>query len=204
MILNCTYAQLPAEKRVTLNEVNVPLRAIFAKITAQTQISFAGSPNSLDKSYVINAQNETVSSVLEKLLGPKDVNWVFSNNIVLVRDERNEIPIVTYVKTNDVYDLSTELSSVNTNQTSGCGRSTIKCSNSININKGLLYVIDGVPLQTSASAYKNLWSNLTSSEIKEIAFLQDPDALAIYGSRASEGAILITTKHPKKRLLTHK
>jgi hypothetical protein len=93
LIFSSSYAQLPAEKRITLTERNVPLRVIFAKITEQTQLCFAGSPNKLNQPdlYSINAQNESISSVLEKLLGPQNINWVLNNNVVSVREERNII-----------------------------------------------------------------------------------------------------------------
>jgi TonB-linked SusC/RagA family outer membrane protein len=51
-----------------------------------------------------------------------------------------------------------------------------------------LYVIDGIPVNNSAS-------NLNPADIKSIQILKDAAATAIYGSRGANGVILITTKN---------
>lgn len=62
-----------------------------------------------------------------------------------------------------------------------------------------LYVIDGV-VQIDPNNGRNdatLFNNLDASEVESISFLKDASA-AIYGSRASQGVILVTTKRGKK------
>ncbi len=54
-----------------------------------------------------------------------------------------------------------------------------------------LYVIDGVPMGTSIRDF-------SSNDIETIQVLKDASAAAIYGSRAANGVIIITTKHGKK------
>ncbi len=49
-----------------------------------------------------------------------------------------------------------------------------------------LYIIDGVPT-------KDGMNNLSTSDIKSISVLKDASSAAIYGSRASNGVVLITT-----------
>ena len=58
---------------------------------------------------------------------------------------------------------------------------------SINLSTDPLYVVDGVPMGTNLNF-------LNSSEIESIDVLKDASAAAIYGSRASNGVILVTTK----------
>jgi len=58
---------------------------------------------------------------------------------------------------------------------------------SINLKTDPLYVVDGVPMGTSLNF-------LSANEIESIDVLKDASAAAIYGSRASNGVILITTK----------
>lgn len=53
-----------------------------------------------------------------------------------------------------------------------------------------LYVIDGVPMGTSIRDF-------SSNDIETIQVLKDASAAAIYGSRAANGVILITTKQGK-------
>lgn len=63
-----------------------------------------------------------------------------------------------------------------------------------------LYVIDGVQIQSSedvsfgSSSSSNPLSGLNPSDIEDIQILQGPSATAIYGSRGTNGVILITTK----------
>lgn len=59
-----------------------------------------------------------------------------------------------------------------------------------------LYVIDGVPVQafTSPITGTNTLSDLDPSMIESIEVLKDAASAAIYGSRAGNGVILITTK----------
>lgn len=59
-----------------------------------------------------------------------------------------------------------------------------------------LYVIDGVPMQafTSPITGSNTLSDIDPSMIESIEVLKDAASAAIYGSRAGNGVILITTK----------
>jgi TonB-linked SusC/RagA family outer membrane protein len=72
--------------------------------------------------------------------------------------------------------------------------------NSINLSSFPLVVIDGIPTYTdnlrngNASASNNALSNINPNDIESIDILKDASAAAIYGSRASAGVVLITTK----------
>lgn len=62
-----------------------------------------------------------------------------------------------------------------------------------------LYVIDGVPIQENqgemgAQVGTGVLNSLNPSDIESIDILKDASAAAIYGSRASGGVVLITTK----------
>jgi len=67
---------------------------------------------------------------------------------------------------------------------------TVRGLNSTGTN-GPLYVIDGVPLAAES------FSTINPSEIASIDILKDASATAIYGSRASNGVVVITTKTGK-------
>lgn len=64
-----------------------------------------------------------------------------------------------------------------------------------------LYVVDGIPIvsdsQSGSSAPTNPLTDLNPNDIENISILKDASASAIYGSRASNGVILITTKRGK-------
>lgn len=74
----------------------------------------------------------------------------------------------------------------------------IRGVNSINGSNEPLYVIDGVQIQGSTSAGgSNPLSTLNPSDIESMEILQGPSATAVYGSRATNGVVLITTKRGK-------
>ena len=64
-----------------------------------------------------------------------------------------------------------------------------------------LYVIDGVPIVTSPTPIGtyvlNPLSGLSSNDIESIEILKDASSSAIYGARASNGVVIITTKRGK-------
>ncbi len=64
-----------------------------------------------------------------------------------------------------------------------------------------LYVVDGIPVtssdQSSTTAPTNPIADLNPNDIESIEILKDASAGAIYGSRAANGVVLITTKKGK-------
>lgn len=74
----------------------------------------------------------------------------------------------------------------------------IRGINSINGSNEPLYVIDGVQIQGSTSTSgSNPLATLNPSDIETMDILQGPSATAIYGSRGTNGVVLITTKRGK-------
>ncbi|PWJ44160.1 SusC/RagA family TonB-linked outer membrane protein [Sediminitomix flava] len=79
----------------------------------------------------------------------------------------------------------------------------IRGGTSVNASNEPLYVIDGVPIDNSAfnpggfDAGRNPLNSINPSDIESFTVLKDASATAIYGSRAANGVILITTKKGK-------
>ncbi len=69
----------------------------------------------------------------------------------------------------------------------------IRGINSLNGNEPL-YVIDGVAMSGQTGDNSSVLSTLNPSDITSLEVLKDASATAIYGSRASNGVVLITTK----------
>ncbi len=67
----------------------------------------------------------------------------------------------------------------------------IRGRNSISANTGPLIIWDGIP-------YEGGISEINPSDVESIEILKDASAAAIYGSRGSNGVILITSKQGKK------
>ena len=90
----------------------------------------------------------------------------------------------------------------------GSTRASIRGESSLNINKNQpLFVVDGIPINNQvlgASGYSNLevdYGNgageINPDDVESMNVLKGPAAAALYGSRAANGAIIITTKSGK-------
>lgn len=83
----------------------------------------------------------------------------------------------------------------NSGQPGGGISVNIRGISTISGNTEPLYVIDGVQIQGGGTTNSsNPLAALNPSDIEDIQVLQGPSATAIYGSRATNGVLLITTK----------
>ncbi|MCE7055008.1 TonB-dependent receptor [Algoriphagus sp. AGSA1] len=81
----------------------------------------------------------------------------------------------------------------------------IRGSSSLNAGNNPLYVVDGVPIETNVTSSLNGSENfglnplaaINPADIESIEVLKDASSTAIYGSRAANGVVLITTKRGK-------
>jgi TonB-linked SusC/RagA family outer membrane protein len=95
------------------------------------------------------------------------------------------------------------------NTMGGSSNVLIRGSTSITGNNQPLYVIDGVPVDNSNYStgsdgwggydYGNVAQDLNPNDIESISVLKGAAASALYGSRAANGVILVTTKKGKTR-----
>ncbi len=69
----------------------------------------------------------------------------------------------------------------------------IRGSGSISASNSPLYVIDGIPISTNSYSGSPI-SDINFNDIESFDILKDASAAAIYGSRAANGVVLITTK----------
>jgi TonB-linked SusC/RagA family outer membrane protein len=78
----------------------------------------------------------------------------------------------------------------------------VRGNSSISASSQPLYVVDGMPITTSdlsnsGGGATNPLADINSNDIESIEILKDASAGAIYGSRAANGVVLITTKRGK-------
>lgn len=73
----------------------------------------------------------------------------------------------------------------------------IRGGSSLNANNDPLIVIDGLPVDGGSSGGRNFLATINQNNIESVTVLKDASATAIYGSRASNGVIIITTKKGK-------
>jgi len=71
----------------------------------------------------------------------------------------------------------------------------IRGQGSLSLNSSPLFVVDGVPLSNdNAGGSRNALDFINPSDIESMTVLKDASSTAIYGARAANGVILITTK----------
>jgi TonB-dependent starch-binding outer membrane protein SusC len=74
----------------------------------------------------------------------------------------------------------------------------VRGQSSVSASNQPLYVIDGIPVSTenlsSSSAATNPLADINPQDIESVDILKDASAGAIYGARAANGVVLITTK----------
>jgi TonB-linked SusC/RagA family outer membrane protein len=91
---------------------------------------------------------------------------------------------------------------VNTSGAPGSGSEIrIRGGASLNASNDPLIVIDGLPIENKTNTGSTSFlASLNPNTVESITVLKDASATAIYGSRASNGVILITTKKGGKKL----
>ncbi len=116
------------------------------------------------------------------------------------------------VQENALNGLSGKVSGVQISSTGGTGASVsmvIRGATSLSSDNQPLFVIDGVPVINTLNNvagfgydnrvdYGNAISDLNSSDIESVSVLKGASAAALYGSRAGNGVVLITTKSGSK------
>ena len=87
----------------------------------------------------------------------------------------------------------------------------IRGTNSVRSNNNPLFVVDGIPLSGQATTSggnviglgsnpaKNPLSFLNPNDIESISILKDASATAIYGTRGSNGVVIVTTKSGRSK-----
>lgn len=123
-------------------------------------------------------------------------------------DELTDVP-----QENVMNSLAGRVSGVVISSTGGAGSSTsmvIRGASSLTSDNQPLFVVDGIPMNNSLNNvtemardtkvdYGNAISDINPEDIESISVLKGPSAAALYGSRAGNGVVLITTKSGKKR-----
>ncbi len=175
---------------------------VFSFIGYQSQELAVGTRSVVDVALAESSEN--LQEVVVTALGIK-------------RDERSLGYAVAQVEGEDLSRVAQEnvlnglagrMPGVTINSTGGAGSSVsmvIRGATSLSNDNQPLFVIDGVPVANSLNNvstvgrdnrvdYGNPISNLNPEDIENISVLKGPSAAALYGSRAGNGVVLITTK----------
>ncbi|RSK45717.1 SusC/RagA family TonB-linked outer membrane protein [Hymenobacter perfusus] len=111
-------------------------------------------------------------------------------------------------ETNPIAGLQGKVSGVNISKSGGgvnsATRITLRGQRSLQQDNQPLFVVDGIPIDNSNTLATNAGvdtgnrvGDINPDDIETMTVLKGPSAAALYGSRASNGAIIITTKTGK-------
>jgi TonB-linked SusC/RagA family outer membrane protein len=121
-----------------------------------------------------------------------------------VQDVRGEditkVPELNIV--NSLQGMTAGVQVTDAGPTGGTARILIRGSSSISGNNQPLFIVDGIPIDNSSSGNGgfggidrgNAAQDIDPNNVSSISVLKGPNAAALYGSRAANGAIVITTK----------
>ncbi|WP_294345296.1 SusC/RagA family TonB-linked outer membrane protein [uncultured Sphingobacterium sp.] len=165
-----------------------------AGAAAVRQVILNDDDNELDEVVVtalgIKRQDRSLGYAVGKIKG-EDINRVNNDNFLV--GMAGKVPGVSISATGPTG------SSVNM---------VIRGASSLSTDNQPLFVVDGVPLMNSLNNigqigddnkvdYGNAIANINPEDIDNISILKGPSAAALYGSRAGNGVVLITTKSGK-------
>jgi TonB-linked SusC/RagA family outer membrane protein len=157
---------------------------------------------------VLEQSSEALDEVVVTALGIKREEKSLGYSISKVAGEE----LTRVVQENVLNSMAGKVSGVTISSTGGTGSSVsmvIRGATSLSTDNQPLFVVDGVPLASSVNNvggfgsdnrvdYGNAISDLDPESIEDVTILKGPSAAALYGARAGNGVVLITTKKAKK------
>lgn len=179
---------------------------VFSYIGFTTQeISVAGR-STIDVVLQVNA--ETLGEVVVTALGIQREEVTLGYSVGKLKGE----DLVNVAQENVLNSLAGRVAGVTINSTGAAGssvRMTIRGTKSLVNDNQPLFVIDGVPIVNSLNNiaqvgsdnrvdYGNPIADLNPETIESMTVLKGPSAAALYGSRAGNGVVIITTKNGSK------
>jgi len=151
----------------------------FSYIGYQTQEVEVGQNTSLSIRLIEN--NKTLDEVVVVGYGTKKKRDVIGSVVTVKADDLNRSGSLSAIN-----NLQGKASGLNIFNSAAGNKVRVRGVHSINSGNDPLWVVDGIP-----SGPPN------SDEIESIEILKDASATAIYGSRGSNGVIIVTTKRGK-------
>ena len=153
---------------------------------------------------VMEEESETLDELIVTALGIKREEKSLGYSVSTVTgDEMTRV-----AQENILNSIAGKVSGVSISSTGGAGSSVsmvIRGATSLSTDNQPLFVVDGVPMSNTVNNiggfgtdnrvdYGNAIADLDPETIESISILKGPSAAALYGSRAGNGVVLITTK----------
>lgn len=137
----------------------------------------------------LNPTNELLNTLVVTGYGSaRKMSSVVGSVAVVGEATFENVPTPTFIDA-----LQGQVAGLNIFSNSGDPSSTdntinVRGQNSINMSNTPLYILDGAPISSA------LFTTLNPSDIESVTVLKDAASMAIYGSRAANGVIVITSK----------
>ena len=145
----------------------------------------------------LKVDNKSLSEVVVVGYGNQDRRDVTGAVATIKIQNLKDMPVTSVDQ-----KMAGQVAGVQVSQVSGAPGSgpviRIRGSGSLGAGDDPLYVIDGFPVTSYYSKFSNPLSTISPDDIEAISILKDASSTAIYGSRGSNGVILITTKKGKQ------
>lgn len=191
--------------RYSLNVPDNQSILVYSFIGMETQEINVNGRTSID--VVMNYSTIGVDEVVVTALGISRQKKTLGYSVSEVEGEN----LQRVAHENVLNSLSGRVAGVAINSTGGPGSSVsmvIRGASSLTSDNQPLFVIDGVPVNNTLRNvggvgdrnmvdYGNAISDLNPEDIASVSVLKGPSAAALYGSRAGNGVVLITTKSGK-------
>jgi TonB-linked SusC/RagA family outer membrane protein len=171
------------------------------------------SGGELATTIVLEEATEQLAEIVVTALGISREKRSLASSVTTVTERQlTEVPM-----TNVVNSLAGQVAGVQvTNGSSGVGSSSriiIRGENSLSGNNQPLFVVDGVPISNQLITsdlfndggniqevdFGNGVADLNPDDMASITILKGPGSAALYGTRANNGVVLITTKRGKDK-----
>lgn len=179
---------------------------VFSYIGYQTEEIAVGNRNIIDVTMAEGA--ETLQEAVVTALGIKREERSLGYSVGKIEGKE----LTRVVQENVLNSMAGKVAGVNISATGGTGSSVsmvIRGAKSLSNDNQPLFVVDGVPIANTLNNvsqvgndnkvdYGNAISGLNPDDIENISILKGPSAAALYGTRAGNGVVLITTKNGSK------
>ena len=153
---------------------------------------------------VLQSSDQTLDEVMVVAYGTAKKSTFTGSASVIKNDVIKDIPATSFE--NALIGRAAGVQVTSSSGQAGAAPSIrIRGIGSMNASNEPLYVIDGVPvvsgdaglLSDYTKATNNVMSTLNPADIESVTILKDAAASSLYGSRAANGVVLITTKRGK-------
>ena len=178
----------------------------------ELQVSFVGMktlalPIKSVMKIVLHPDNEVLDEVMVVAYGmQKKSSFTGAASSVNAEKALKDVPVTSFEQA--LQGATTGLTVNSNSGQPGAGLDIrVRGTGSMNASNQPLYVIDGVPVVAGDIAVSgvngdsksfNIMASINPSDIENITVLKDAAAASLYGSRAANGVILITTKRGKE------